>query len=206
MRLHEAAESQTTQEVDLMTLGTTLVRRPVLRRPAVASFDRLVADLFRDLGAPRSPLARPVRRPRRLTPEPVDRSFSPRISAEELDNEYRIVAEVPGVEAADLDVNVDDGILVIRGERRYAAAASSEEPVDAVAEEAVEADADAAKADATEGAFVVPSAKFERKLRFPGEIDDAGVCASLKNGVLTVTVPKAEEVKPEVLSIPVETA
>jgi HSP20 family protein len=193
-----------------MTLGT-LVRRPAARRPIGPSFDRLVADLYQDLGAPRSQHARAGFEPRALTPNAFARSFSPHVSAEELENEYRIVAEVPGVETQDLDVNVDDGILVIRGERRYAQSEApnvSAGPLPEVAPPAASAE-DSTHAEAAEMPAAVaaaPSATFERKLRFPGDINEAGVSASLKNGVLTVTVPKAEVVKPTVLNIPVEAA
>ena len=102
----------------------------------------------------------------------------PRVKAEELDDAYRVVAELPGVEAADVDVTVDAGVLTITGKRTFG------EP----AEDAVNGES------------------FEQWLRFPGEIDEVGVKASLKNGLLVVTIPKLEEAKPDVRTIPVQTA
>ena len=48
--------------------------------------------------------------------------------------------------------------------------------------------------------------RFERRIRFPAEIVEDAVKASYKHGVLTVAIPKPEEVKPEVRTIPIETA
>jgi HSP20 family protein len=168
-----------------MTFGT-LVHRPVLRRAAIPSFDRLMTDLYRDLGTSPSALLRPAC----VVPTPPQ--FAPLFSVEESEIEYRVVAEIPGVEAADLEINVEDGVLTIRGERHYARSAERE------------------KADATAEADPVKAArrnsvKFERKLRFAGDVVETGVTAHLRNGVLTVTVPKPEERKPEVRTIPIET-
>jgi HSP20 family protein len=157
----------------------------------VPSFDRLFADLYRDFATPTSTLARPAPVSRR----PV--SFTPRVSVEELEDAFRVVAEVPGVEAKDLDVNVEDGVLTIQGVRHYG---------DVPAAEAEKVDAEKVGADHEESVAAPEGAKFERRIAFRSEIVEVGVTAGLKNGLLTVTVPKPAEVKPEVRSIPVETA
>jgi HSP20 family protein len=184
-----------------MTFGT-LVHRPVARRP-VPSFDRLVADLYRDLGARPSSPTRSAR--------PVAPRFEPRVAAEEGENAYRVVAELPGVDVADLDVSVEDGVLTIRGERYYGAPlVTSDAAAEADVEEvAATAEGEAAATDAATAAPEAParpSAKFERKFRFPTEVVETAVVATLKNGMLTVVVPKEAEVKPEVRTIPVEAA
>ena len=188
-----------------MTFGT-LAHRPAARRPAVQSFDRLMADLRRNLeiGAlPRSRYA--VQRPVRSALAPANtREFNPRISAEELENAYRVVAEVPGVEGRDLEINVEDGVLTIRGERFCG------ERLEADAAEAQLADADAGAISEETASVEQPAAPasvtFERKLRFGSEIVEGDVSANLRNGLLTVTIPKPEVVTPEVRTIPVETA
>jgi len=47
---------------------------------------------------------------------------------------------------------------------------------------------------------------FQRTLPFPGGIDDKKVAADFKDGVLTVHLPKVEEVKPKRQSIPITVA
>lgn len=159
-----------------MTLAT-LVRRPSpARRVARRDFDRLVDDLWSGFG-----LAPVSFAPQAWRESP----FRAACEAVELENEYRVTAELPGVEAADLEVSVEDGVLHIQGQRRFAQAGESENGAVSRVDE---------------------RGRFERRFRFPGEIVEGDVTASYKNGVLTVTVPKPEHVEQEVRTIPVETA
>ena len=173
-----------------MTLGT-LIQRPTTWRPAMRGFDRLFDDLYEDFGlAPLSlAKARALSPTRRGELHGIARKFSPQFEASELENEYRVRAEVPGVDAKDLAVTVDGGVLTIKGQRRYEAA----EPA---------AEGETRKAEAA----VAVRGSFERRLRFPGEIVEGDITACYKNGVLTVTVPKLAEAESVVRSIPVETA
>jgi len=195
----------------------TLVRRRVPRHPVVTSFDRLLADIYRRPFGFATSSFTPVRRAVRRRAVPV---FDPRLSAEELENDYRVVAEVPGIEAADLDISVEDNVLTIKGARGFEAApgarqvAGSETRGDSGSEAQVEAHTDA-EACAEKNAEVAvdaaestarATAMFERKLRFPKHIVEDAVVASLRNGILTVTLPKRLEAAPDVRSIPVETA
>lgn len=45
--------------------------------------------------------------------------FAPQVDVTETDKEVRVCAEIPGVEAKDIDVSVEDGTLTIRGEKKY---------------------------------------------------------------------------------------
>ena len=110
--------------------------------------------------------------------------FAPRLQAVENEKEYSIGAELPGVEAEDLEVYVEDGVLVVKGVRKYPGW-SSELP----AEE--------------RSRYEVP---FERRVRFNAEIDAAGVKARYRNGLLEVTVPKHLPPPPVIKSIPIEAA
>ena len=162
-----------------MSLGTLVrhqhpARRAVLRGSNrlythTPNWDRLMDDLWSGFG-----LA-----PLELAPH----GFAPVFDAVELESEYRVTGELPGVDADDLDVTVEDGVLSIKGQRRL----GSENP----------ADANEASAAAEH---------FERRIRFTGEVVESAAKARYKNGLLTVTIPKPEELKPEVRSIPVETA
>lgn len=45
--------------------------------------------------------------------------FAPQVDVTETDKEVKVCAEIPGVEAKDIDVSVEDGTLTIRGEKKY---------------------------------------------------------------------------------------
>ena len=176
-----------------MTLAN-LVRRPVrqpLRHPfrdARSDFDRLVDDLFSGFGL--APVA--------FAPHaPAAVGFTPAVDAVELENEYRVTADIPGVDPADVEVTVEDGVLTIKGQR-YASEElrGSAEPRGDAGNES----------EAGAVSRIRERGRFERCVRFPGDIVENEVKAVHRHGVLTVTVPKRVEPRPEVRSIPVETA
>jgi HSP20 family protein len=154
-----------------MSLGTLTRQRRPSKRVVRHDFDHLLDDLWSGFGL--APLA--------FGPP---REFAPAFDAVEFEHEYRVTAEIPGVEAADLEVVVEDGVLNVKGRRH--------DPDEAAAPDAV-----------TNGA---ERGHFERRIRFPGEIVEGDVKARYKNGVLRVTLPKPAELKPEVRSVLVETA
>jgi len=89
-----------------------------------------------------------------------------------------IRADVPGLSANDLDITLEGDTLTIRGE---------------------------IKRDEQEGRKYVllerPTGRFERTLTINTSIDHEKVEASFKDGVLTLTLPKAEAVKPRQITI-----
>lgn len=105
----------------------------------------------------------------------------PTVQAVENEADYMVTAEVPGYLPEDIEVFVEDGVLTVKGLRK--AADWSDELSD---------EEKAAKSN-----------RFERRIRFNADIDEANVGATCKHGLLTVTVPKVPEVKPEVRTIPV---
>lgn len=88
---------------------------------------------------------------------------------------YRIAVELPGVEEKDIEVSVDDGVVTVKGEKT----ASREEKGETWY-----------FSERQYGAF-------SRSFRLPPDADEAKVGADLKDGVLTITVPKA---RPEAAS------
>ncbi len=154
-----------------MALGTLARYHNPARRVVRRDLDRIMDDLWSGFGL--APLALGARS-----------DSLPAFEAVELETEYCVSADIPGVEPEDLDVAVEDGFLTIKGHRHDLDETPGEDAVAGVEERG----------------------RFERRIRFPGEIVESEVRARYKNGVLRVTIPKPEEVKPEARSVPVETA
>ena len=86
---------------------------------------------------------------------------------------YRICLELPGVERSSIDVKATDRSLVISAERQ-----------------APEAAADAEAADPLLSEFRYGT--WSRSFRFPSGIEREGITAQYRDGLLTVTAPKAQ--------------
>ena len=86
--------------------------------------------------------------------------------------------EVPGVNSGHIDISVAGGELSIRIERP-----------------------DLLQEGATYHRRERPVGSFTRTLRLPFEVDGNNVQAELNNGVLTITLPKAEEAKPRKIKV-----
>ncbi|BBO68492.1 heat-shock protein Hsp20 [Desulfosarcina alkanivorans] len=92
---------------------------------------------------------------------------------------FYVSAELPGVKSADLDLNVTANQLSLAGERKI-----SEE----------DADARYHRREREAG-------RFSRAIALPGDIDPENVKARLADGVLTVTIAKAEKAKPRQIAV-----
>ena len=169
-----------------MSFGTLIRRRPVnFANAAMLDAARAFNALHRQI----------VQRPQFVNTQP--RAFAPQVRAVENEHEYLVSAELPGVEATDLEVLVEEGVLTIKGRKRSVSPLRTRAETTA---EAGEAGVEAASEPAP--AYV----EFERRLRFSDEVDGEAVQARYKNGLLEVTLPKPTPVAPEVRTIPVEVA
>lgn len=97
----------------------------------------------------------------------------PSINSFVKDNVFHLEAELPGVDADKLDVRIDGGELLIRGERRTS---KESEGADYLIREA-------------------QIATFERRLRLPEGADSDKAHASYKDGLLEVTMPMTRPVE-----------
>jgi HSP20 family protein len=97
--------------------------------------------------------------------------ITPRINVSETDTEIRVTAELPGVDLDNLEVDVMDDMLVIRGEKTLE------------------------QSDEDENYHFVECAygSFQRTVQLPFAADPDQVQASFENGVLSITVPKSEQ-------------
>lgn len=111
----------------------------------------------------------------------VTRSFPVDIT----ENEENLVieAELPGYKKDEIEVTTEDGVLTIVAER-------TQEKTD-------ENESKASRRRLTERSY----AKVSRSFRFPATVDIGKVEASLDSGILTLTVPKREEVKPRKVEV-----
>jgi HSP20 family protein len=98
--------------------------------------------------------------------------------SEDQDHIY-VRAELPGVNPEDLDITIKEQHLVIRGERKIS---TEEKNVNYHRRE-------------RESGF------FRRVLRLPSQVDPNKVEAACKDGVLTITLAKPEEVKPRQITV-----
>lgn len=101
------------------------------------------------------------------------------VDVRETDDEFLVRAEIPGIDPEALDVNFEDGVLTIAGEKR-----------------------DGREED--EEGWRITERRFgsvRRSLRLPKGIDADGVKAEQKHGVLTVHLPKSAEQKPRRIAV-----
>ena len=103
----------------------------------------------------------------------------PLLNVASTQDHYVVSAELPGIKAAELDITVSGNNLTVSGERK-------------IPEENNNARYHRREREA---------GKFSRVVNLPGPLNPDKVEASLKNGILKVIVPKAEEAKPKKISI-----
>jgi HSP20 family protein len=108
-------------------------------------------------------------------------TWAPAVDIYEVEGALVLKAELPGMQREDIDVNIENNTLTIRGERK---------PDTAVKQETFH------RVERAYGSFV-------RSFSLPNTIDSAKVAAEYKNGVLSVTLPTREEAKPRTINIEV---
>ncbi|GAB7140807.1 Hsp20/alpha crystallin family protein [Deferribacterales bacterium RsTz2092] len=94
--------------------------------------------------------------------------WTPPVDIYENDDELVILAELPGVAEDSIDIQVNDGLLLIRGEKQS--------PIDKDSESYYRLER--------------PFGKFARSFSVPSSVDVSKVSAALKDGVLTVVLKK----------------
>jgi HSP20 family protein len=116
-----------------------------------------------------------------LTPFGFDRGFErtigwPNIEVSDTDKEMKVTAELPGLDEKDVELELANGVLAIKGEKK-----TETEDKDRLFSER-------------------HYGRFERRLPVE-DIDEEKVSASFRNGVLTVTLPKTAQAQREVKRI-----
>jgi len=106
----------------------------------------------------------------------------PRLNAEETENEFNISVELPGINKEDIQITFQDNILNISGEKKR----SEEE--------------DEKKFYHSERYF----GKFSRSIGINSGVKLDDITADYKNGVLNISIPKAEEAKPKKIDVKIK--
>ncbi len=99
----------------------------------------------------------------------------PSVDIKETDAALVMTAELPGIQEDDVHVTVRDGVLTLRGEKR----SEHDETKD-----------DMHVAERSYGSF-------QRAFRLPDTVDEDKIAATFDKGVLTITLPKGDNAKPE---------
>lgn len=144
-----------------MTLELVPWRRPGEIRPLWSEMEDFWKRFFGEM-----PSARP------------DWGWAPSVDISETDGNIQVKAELPGLEAKDIDVDVTDNVLTLRGEKKMEEEQKGER---CICRERY-------------------SGSFQRSFRLPGVQSDK-VNAEFKNGILTITIPKSEESKKKKVKI-----
>ena len=103
----------------------------------------------------------------------------PTVDMYQTDNEVIVKAAIPGVKTDDVQINVTGEVLTIKGEVKE-------------------------KEEVKEKAYHLREQRwgmFERALALPTVVIADKAKAEFENGILTITLPKAEEVRPKTISI-----
>ena len=132
--------------------------------------NRLFSDFFNDFT------------PASFATDERNSSFMPKIDLSQSDKEIRVSAELPGMDANDVDVSISHGILTIKGEKKK----------------------ETSREDNGYSWTERSSGSFYREIALPDNIDNDNVDALFKKGVLEITIPKLSLPEKEVKKITVK--
>jgi HSP20 family protein len=111
-------------------------------------------------------------------PQETEREFRLAVDVQASDTEYTINALVPGLEADDLEIEILNNTLTIRGQFK---ACNQENAKYLLCE--------------------LPAGAFSRVITLPTEVESAKTQATIKNGILILSIPKAEAHRPKAIKV-----
>jgi HSP20 family protein len=117
--------------------------------------------------------------PGRRALQPMEETWLPAVDVSETGDKVTVKAEIPGMEAKDIEISMVGDTLTIKGEKK------------------------AEREEKEENYHLVERSygAFSRVMKLPATVQADKVEATYKNGVLTVVLPKKEEVKPKPIEI-----
>jgi HSP20 family protein len=146
--------------------GFPIIDRDEFLTPFDRMFDQIVSRQFPDIE-------------KSVGVKPFQGTSYPKVNVYEHDDKIRIIAEIPGLDKKDLKVDVEEGILVISGDKH-----------------ALYND-DGAKVIRRE----LKQSSFKRQFELGELLDGDNIKASFKDGLLKVDIPKVEPTQPKKLSV-----
>lgn len=145
---------------------STIIRWNPLREMAAmqSAMDRMFNDTWRNFGWNDAELG----------------GFNLPLDINETDRDYTVTTDLPGINADNIHVKFQDGVLLIEAE---------------LPEQTVQKEGERSLLKERRWG------KFSRSVRLPQQVNSNAVEASFQDGVLTLTLPKAEEVQPRLIPI-----
>ena len=114
--------------------------------------------------------------------EPAPMEWAPSVDISETDNDIIVEAELPGVEPADVHVDLTGDVLTIKGEKK--------------------------KQTEEKGQGLYRSERYygsyERSFRLPAKVNEDKIEAAFDKGILKIKLPKVEEAKKKIIEIKVK--
>ena len=110
------------------------------------------------------------------------RTWVPAIDVVEKKDAYVLYADLPGVDASKVEIAFEQNVLTVRGAKPSSTQATPDSELRVYAAERV-------------------TGAFERSIRLPEFVDGDKITAAFTNGLLTVTVPKAQAAQPRKIEI-----
>lgn len=176
------AEAATKLPIKTEATPATLPNRAVDWQPFDVLRNR-VDRLFHDFqtGFVRNPFIRPLPDIEAFWRRDLGLNVTPAMDIVEKDKAFEVTAELPGLDAKNIDLELSDGTLTIKGEKQ---------------EEKEEKTKDRYVSERRYGSF-------RRLLQIPDSVDTNKIEANFKSGVLTVTLPKSADAEKKQKTIPV---
>ena len=107
-------------------------------------------------------------------------TWSPRVDIYEEAERFVVIADVPGVEAKDIDITAENGVLTVKGQRSSERKDTGKNGYERI--------------ERTSGSFV-------RRFTLPESANTESITAKQANGVLEVSIPKQPKVQPRRISV-----
>jgi HSP20 family protein len=109
-------------------------------------------------------------------------AWTPAVDVAEHDSEYVVKVELPGVNKDDVKIVMQDNILTVRGEKK---------------QEAEKKESGYHRVERSYGSF-------QRSFTLPTSVRNDKIEANFRDGILSITLPKAEEAKPKQIEVKVK--
>ena len=113
---------------------------------------------------------------------PLEKNWSPALDIQDKDGTYLVKADLPGLKKEDIHLELHDGYLTLKGERKY---------------EHTEKEDYYRRIERTYGTF-------QRSLKVPKGLTEKDIKAKYRDGVLEVTIPTPKVEKPKAINVKID--